>query len=74
MTRQGDDAILVTIRQLTDPAGLQRTLCADGVRASVTFDDQQNPACRNYSKPSSALTNSVIEMPLGYHEPTVASE
>jgi hypothetical protein len=71
VTRQADGAILVTIRQLTDPAGLQRTLRADGVRASVTFDDQQNPACRNYSKPSSALTNSVIGMPLGYHEPTL---
>jgi hypothetical protein len=71
VTRQADGAILVTIRQLTDPADLQRTLRADGVRASVTFDDQQNPACRNYSKPSSALTNSVIGMPLGYHEPTL---
>ena len=51
VARQGDDAILVTIRQLTDPVGLQRTLRADGVRATVTFDDQQNPACRNYSRP-----------------------
>ena len=71
VARQGDDAILVTIRQLTDPAGLQRTLRADGVRATITFDDKQNPACRNYSKPSAALTNSVIGMPLGYHEPTL---
>ena len=71
VARQGDDAILVTIRQLTDPAGLQRTLRVDGVRATVTFDDQQNPVCRNYSKPSAALTNSVIGMPLGYHEPTL---
>lgn len=71
VARQADGAILVTIRQLTDPAGLQRTLRADGVRATVTFDDQQNPACRNYSKPSAALTNSVVGMPLGYHEPTL---
>ena len=41
------------------------------MRASVTFDDQQNAVCRNYSKPSAALTNSVIGMPLGYHEPTL---
>ena len=71
VAKQSDDAILVTIRQLTDPAGLQRTLRADGVRATVTFDDQQNAVCRNYSKPSAALTNSVIGMPLGYHEPTL---
>jgi hypothetical protein len=57
--------------QLTDPAGLQRTLRADGVRATVTFDDQQNPACRNYSKPSSALTNSIIGMSLGNRELTL---
>ncbi len=57
--------------QLTDPADLQRTLRADGVRATVTFDDQQNPACRNYSKPSAALTNSVIGMPLGNRELTL---
>ena len=44
---------------------------ADGVRATVTFDDQQNPACRNYSKPSSALTNSVIGMSLGNRELTL---
>ena len=31
-----------------DPAGLQRTLRADGVPASVTFTGQQNPACQPY--------------------------
>jgi len=38
--------IKVTIRELRDPAGLQRTLRADGVPASVTFAGQQNPACQ----------------------------
>jgi hypothetical protein len=68
VARQADGAILVTIRQLTDPVGLQRTLRADGVRASVTFDDRQNPVCRNYSKPSAALTSRVIRTPLGYKD------
>ena len=35
--RQADGSIRVTIRELRDPAGLQRTLRADGVPASVTF-------------------------------------
>jgi hypothetical protein len=48
VARQADGSIQVTIRELRDPAGLQRTLRADGVPASVTFTDQQNPACRGY--------------------------
>jgi hypothetical protein len=43
-----DGNISVTIRELKDPAGLQSTLRADGVPASVTFARQQNPACRPY--------------------------
>ncbi len=38
--------IKVAIHELRDPAGLQRRLRADGVPATVTFLDQQNPACR----------------------------
>ncbi len=38
--------IKVTIRELRDPAGLQRRLRADGVPAAVSFLDRQNPACR----------------------------
>lgn len=49
VARQADGSIRVTIRQLRDPAGLQRTLRADGVPASVTLARQQNPACRPYS-------------------------
>ena len=49
VTRLADGNIRVTIRELKDPAGLQRTLRADGVPASVTFASQQNPACRLYS-------------------------
>jgi len=46
--RQADGSIRVTIRELRDPAGLQRTLRADGVPVSVTFTDQRNPACQGY--------------------------
>jgi hypothetical protein len=48
VTKLAGGNISVTIRELKDPAGLQRTLRADGVPASVTFTSQQNPACRSY--------------------------
>ena len=38
--------VSVIIRELRDPAGLQRRLRADGVPATVTFLNQLNPACR----------------------------
>jgi hypothetical protein len=49
VTRLADGTIKVTFRQATDPAGLQRTLRADGVPASVTFTGHQNPACQPYA-------------------------
>jgi hypothetical protein len=48
VTRQADDSIKVTIRELHDAAGLQRVLRADGIPASVTFPGTENPACRNW--------------------------
>jgi hypothetical protein len=48
VTKLADGNISITVRELKDPAGLQRTLRADGVPASVTFASQQNPACRPY--------------------------
>jgi hypothetical protein len=53
VTRQADGSIKVTFREATDAAGLQRTLRADGVPASVTFTGHQNPACQPYSSPAS---------------------
>jgi hypothetical protein len=47
VSKQADGDIQVTISQLEDPSGLQATLRADGVPASVTFG-QQNPACQSY--------------------------
>jgi hypothetical protein len=48
VARQADGDIKVTIRQLSDPSGLQSTLRADGVPASVTSLGQQDPSCRLY--------------------------
>jgi hypothetical protein len=54
VTKQAGGDISVTIRELKDPAGLQRRLRADGVPASVTFLSKysphygENPACRPY--------------------------
>ena len=48
VARQADGSVRVTIRELRDPAGLQHTLRADGVPASVTFTGQRNPACQGY--------------------------
>jgi hypothetical protein len=48
VAKQADGGIRVTIRELRDPAGLQRTLRADGVPVSVTFIGQPNPACQPY--------------------------
>jgi len=48
VTKQADGTIEVTINELRDPSGLQATLRADGVPASVTYVGQPNPSCRNY--------------------------
>lgn len=48
VTRLADGDISVTISQFKDPAGLQSTLRADGVPASVTFAGQRNQACQPY--------------------------
>jgi hypothetical protein len=45
VTKQADGDVKVTINELSDPAGLQSTLRADGVSASVTFLSQPDPAC-----------------------------
>jgi hypothetical protein len=53
VTRLAGGSIKVTFREATDPAGLQRTLRADGVPVSVTFTGQQNPACQPYTSSGS---------------------
>jgi hypothetical protein len=49
VTRQANGTIKVTFRHATDAAGLQRTLRAQGVPASVTFTGHRNPACQPYA-------------------------
>ena len=51
VARQADGGIQVAFREAADPAGLQRTLRADGDPASVTFTGQKNPACRSLPDP-----------------------
>jgi hypothetical protein len=47
VSQRADGSIQVSFfGEMRDPAGLQRTLRADGVPASVTFIGQQNPACQ----------------------------
>jgi hypothetical protein len=50
VTRQPGGDIAITIRELYNPAGLQRELRADGVPATVTFTGghQYPPSCRAY--------------------------
>jgi hypothetical protein len=48
VAEQGNGDIKVTIRQLSDPSGLQSALRADGVPASVTSLGQRDPSCRLY--------------------------
>ena len=62
VSKQANGNIQVTINQLQDPSGLQSTLRADGVPASVTFG-QQNPACQHYPQPSPALLKQVLGIP-----------
>ena len=59
VVRHADGTVVVTVRQLRDPAGLQRTLRADGVPATVTFSSHEPRACRNYPL-DSALMNRVF--------------
>jgi hypothetical protein len=48
VVRQADGTIDVTLRQLRDPAGLQRTLRADGLPATVTFSGQLPSSCQRF--------------------------
>lgn len=48
VVRQADGTIDVTLRQLRDPAGLQRTLRADGLPTTVTFSGQLPSSCQRF--------------------------
>jgi len=59
VAKEADGTVSVTIRELHDPAGLQRTLRADGVPASVTFFGQLPRTCQRYPA-GTALINRVF--------------
>ena len=48
VVKQADGTVSVTIRELRDPAGLQRRLREDGIPASVTFFGQLPRSCERY--------------------------
>jgi hypothetical protein len=60
VAKQVNGDIKVTVRQLSDPSGLQSTLRADGVPADVTFFGSPNPSCRPYPM-TQALFKSVYQ-------------
>jgi hypothetical protein len=68
VSRQANGEIRVTIRELKDPAGLQRELRADGVPASVRFSGNQNRACRPYPASQAQLAQ-VYPVPYGVYPP-----
>jgi hypothetical protein len=61
--KQSDGNIDVTIRQLSDPAGLQNTLRGDGVPAVVDFNGQPPPECQPYPMISRALASRIVQPP-----------
>ena len=61
VTKLADGNISVTINQFKDPAGLQSTLRADGVPASVTFARQRNQTCQPY--PAGAPGPGIVPTP-----------
>jgi hypothetical protein len=56
VAKQANGDITVTVRQLSDPSGLQSTLRADGVPASVTSFASADPSCRPYPMTQALFT------------------
>jgi hypothetical protein len=73
VAKQSDGTVRVTIRELSNPAGLQRQLRADGIPASVTLIGQQNPSCRPYLASrtllDSVMTHTFKILPTAHHGP-----
>jgi hypothetical protein len=57
VAKQANGDITVTVRQLSDPSGLQSTLRADGVPASVTSVAFPDPSCRPYPMTQALFTS-----------------
>lgn len=59
VVKSADGNIYVRIRELREPARLQRRLRVEGIPASVSFVQQPNPSCRPYPA-DIALLNKVF--------------
>jgi hypothetical protein len=64
VAKQADGDIKITIRELSDPSGLQSALRADGVPANVSSSPQFGPSCQPYPM-SQALFTSVYQVQKG---------
>ena len=60
VAKQVNGDIKVTVRQLSDPSGLQTTLRADGVPANVTFVAHPDPSCQPYPQ-TQALSRNIYQ-------------
>ena len=65
VTRAPDGMITVTVREFRDPAGLQATLRADGVPASVWSLARPNPACHAPTVAAGQALERVYSFPPG---------
>ena len=57
VAKQVNGDIKVTLRQLSDPFGLQTTLRADGVPANVSSTTQFDPSCQPYPMTQALFTS-----------------
>lgn len=57
VAKQANGDIKITIRELSDPSGLQSTLRADNVRANVSSSTQFDPSCRPYPMTQALFTS-----------------
>lgn len=64
VAKQANGDIKITIRELSDPSGLQSTLRADGVPANVSSSTQLDPSCQPYPM-SQALFTSIYHAQKG---------
>ncbi len=57
VAKQANGDIKITIRELSDPSGLQSTLRADGVPANVSSSTQFDPSCQPYPMTQALFTS-----------------
>jgi hypothetical protein len=57
VAEQANGDIQITIRELSDPSGLQSTLRADGVPANVSSSIQFDPSCQLYPMTQALFTS-----------------